>query len=150
MRTVKLNEIIPGKLYQRGQFMTFPVISKIQMLERYDIGMVVNLWYRPDPELHIKDGLIYIHWPIGGGEVPFMDSHMINFLNDHLSNGTKVLVHCEAGVNRSIWLATRLVMKQEVLSGAEAFQIVSNAVGRTKVRSGLMVDLDIPTPRDYF
>lgn len=141
MRIIHLKEIIPDKLYQRGQFVTFPWAAKMKMLEEYDIGMVVNLWARPDPELHTKQGLIYIHWPIGGGSPPFNSEAMIDLIESYMCSGTKVLVHCEAGVNRSIWLVSRLLAKHELLPGKEAFDIVKSRAGHTKVRDGLIQDL---------
>lgn len=141
MRTIRLNEIIPDTLYQRGQFVTFPIQTKIDMLNQYNIGLVVNLWSRPDPELHAKPGLIYIHWPIAGNTRPFMAESMIELINDYLCAGVKTIVHCEAGVNRSIWLVSRLLAYQEGISGPEAYEKVSAAVSHTKMRSGLVDDL---------
>ena len=141
MRVVHLNTIIPGKLYQRGQFVTFPWSAKMQVLDKYDIGMVVNLWARPDPELHTRQGLIYIHWPIGGGEPPKNYHYMTDMIENYMRSGVKVLVHCEAGVNRSIWLVARLLAAYEQIDGSQALQRVSEAVGRVKVRQGLVTEL---------
>lgn len=141
MRTVRLNEILPNKLYQRGQFVTFPWQAKMDMLNKYDIGLVVNLWVRPDPELHTKQGLIYIHWPISGAERPRMADSMIDLINDHMCSGTKILIHCEAGVNRSIWLAAKLVARYNNISGSESLEHVKSIVSHTKMRSGLVTDL---------
>lgn len=138
---IKLNEIIPGKLYQRSQFMTFPWNTKLEMLNRYDIGMVVNLWARPDPELHAKSGLIYLHWPIGGGERPRLSDAMIELIDQALWDGVKVLIHCEAGVNRSIWLSAKVKARHQLTGGIQAFNSILDLVTRTKVRSGLMSDL---------
>lgn len=141
MRTIHLNEIIPEKLYQRGQFITFPWAAKMAMLERHEIDVVVNLWARPDPELHTKQGLIYIHWPIGGGEPPYPKWPIIACLDEYMSAGRRVLVHCEAGVNRSIWLASLLSAIQLGISGNEAFERLQEKTGRVKVRAGLLADL---------
>jgi len=141
-RVIKLNEIIPGVLFQRGQFVTFPVKTKIEMLERYNINMVVNLWARPDMELHQKQGLVYIHWPIGGGDIPPLSAHMEHLILSHMHAKPAVLIHCEAGVNRSIWLITKLLSLYYNISGPEAWEQIQGKVGRTKVRNGLFVDLE--------
>lgn len=144
-RSVRLNEIVPGLLYQRGQFITFPVEAKITMLHNYRIDIVVNLWAKPDPEVHQKDGLIYIHWPIAGGHAPATKWPMLNMLLHYMREGRKILIHCEAGVNRSIWLAACLKALYENTSGHQALvDIIHNEmVGRTKVRSGLIADLSL-------
>lgn len=141
MRKIRLKEVIKESLYQRGQFVTFPWSSKMKMLEQYDIGMVVNLWARPDPELHTKSGLVYIHWPMSGTEPPLLADSMIELINDYLCSGTKVLVHCEAGVNRSIWLVTRLLARNKSLSGCTSLEQVKASVNKTKLRPGLLKDL---------
>lgn len=142
MRTINLNEIIPNTLYQRGQFVTFPFATKMAMLERYNIDMVVNLWSRPDPELHAKSGLVYLHWPIAGNVVPHMSREYIRFISDHMSEGYKVLVHCEAGVNRSVWLVAKLLARYNDLSGNDALERVQERISRVNIRSGLLVDLE--------
>lgn len=140
MKTIHLHTIIENKLFQRGQFLTFPVPAKMEMLEKHDIGMVVNLWSRPDPELHMKSGLIYIHWPIGGGSPPYNAEAMIDLIESYMCSNVKVLVHCEAGVNRSVWLCARLLAKHEEISGEETFNRVT-AIVNTRMRPGLMEDL---------
>lgn len=143
MRTIKLNEIIPEHLYQRGQFITFPWSAKMEMLEQYKITMVVNLWTRPDPELHTYPGLVYIHWPIGGGEPPKPYSrtgYLMDLVHNEMYEG-RVLVHCEAGVNRSIWLAAKLYARWYEVPGLEALKIVEARANRIKVRDGLVTDL---------
>lgn len=140
-RSIRLNEIVPELLYQRGQFVTFPTDSKMTMLHNYRVDIVVNLWTKPDPELHQKPGLIYIHWPIGGGEAPNVKWPMINMLLHYMRLGHRVLVHCEAGVNRSIWLVSVLKALYEKTSGQDAFAEIVHHVGRTKVRLGLLNDL---------
>lgn len=143
MRTVNVNEIIPGTLYQRGQFLTFPWASKIEMLNRYRIDIVVNLWSRPDPELHAKPELIYIHWPIGGASPPAQADIMLGALTEYMKRGYRVLIHCEAGVNRSIWLTAKLVARYQEVNGLVAYEHVISKVGRVKMRSGLLTDLGV-------
>lgn len=147
MHTIHLKTIVPDRLYQRGQFVTFPVEAKMQMLEAYKIDVVVNLWSRPDPELHQHTGLIYLHWPIGGSQPPVIKWPLIHALVSYMNEGKRVLVHCEAGVNRSIWLSAILKARFELISGQDAFAELLHHVGRTKLRPGLMADLaSLPGP----
>lgn len=142
MRTIRLNEIIPSKLYQRGQFMTFPWSAKMEMLEQYNIDMVINLWARPDPELHTKPGLVYLHWPIGGGEPPAEAEKFLDFIYQYMSDHT-VLVHCEAGVNRSVWLVAKLYERFHKVTGKSALEMVNKRINHTKIRRGLLADLGV-------
>lgn len=140
MPGITLHEIVPGRVYQRGQFVTFPVHQKLAMLERNRIDVVVNLWARPDMELHQKDGLIYIHWPIAGNVVPSPKWPIIDMLASYYDAGKNILIHCEAGVNRSVWLA--LLLRAVILEeeGAITLQRMAGAF-RMNMRTALLDDV---------
>jgi hypothetical protein len=113
------------------------------MLEKYDIGMVVNLWDKPDAELYLHKGLIYIHWPIGGGSPPDNADIMIEMIHEHMFRGVKVLVHCEAGVNRSVWLVSKLAAKWLNIDDSIAFANIATKMNVKRVRPGLQSDLGV-------
>jgi hypothetical protein len=133
-----VSEIIPGKLYQRGQFMTWFLDRKMEFLKRNGITAVVNLWGKIDPEL---EGIRYFVWPLRSNNPDNIDDLAI-FVHNLMVEGDVVLVHCEAGVNRSVWLCTKLLMLyDESLSAQEALDQVSEKVGRTKVNKNLFASL---------
>ena len=126
--------VAPG-LLQRGQFLTWPHARKWQMIEDLGIGLVINLWLKTDPDL---SGLSYINMPMPGDEVPKNAEHIAH-LAAHWTGGA-VLVHCEAGVNRSAWFCARVLMAKG-LSGEDAYQHVMQAVPRARIHATLKADL---------
>lgn len=139
-----VNEVIPGLLYQRGNFLTWPASRKWAMLNRHGIRVVVNLWSKVDPDLSVeRPGLVYLNWHISGTEPPAEAAYVISMLANLARRGMPILVHCEAGVNRSAWLCARLVHALDPsLTGSQALQEVYNALPGVRMRSGLQEDIE--------
>jgi hypothetical protein len=136
-----INEIVPGKLYQRGHMLTWPAADKHRMLDELGITVVVNLWLKVDPDLSGR--VIYINWPISGAAVPPDADAMTAFVSGLLSSGHVVLVHCEAGKNRSVWFCARLLRMAFGPSarGTNVLDLVKRKVPGTSLRSQLERDV---------
>lgn len=138
-RRASFNEVIPGKLYQRGRFLSWPRKKKDQMLEDHKIRVVVNLWSKVDPEVSGDSDRIYIHLPMKGNKPldEIVLEKLIPFLASFILWNNAVLVHCEAGVNRSCYLTACLVANYEGISGEEALKIVEETCGKVKLNKNL-------------
>jgi protein-tyrosine phosphatase len=107
-RTIRLIEIIPGKLYQRGHMKDYTKEEKRQVIAKYGLTTVVNLYAQEDPD--IKNLIQEDIWmPIADGKV--YEPEKILALARALAKGIqyndkKVLVHCWGGKNRSALVNT--------------------------------------------
>ncbi|HEY6568578.1 MAG TPA: dual specificity protein phosphatase family protein [Actinomycetota bacterium] len=137
-----VNAIIPGLLYQRGHFLTWPHERKMTMLEELGISVVINLWHRVDSDLSQDiPGTFYINAPMSPSAMPRDARSLLDFAGKLLAAGHVTLVHCEAGKGRSAWFATRLMAERLGISKAEAWQIVQQAVPGNSVHGPLLRDL---------
>jgi protein-tyrosine phosphatase len=59
-----------------------------------------------------------------------------------LRGGHTVLVHCEAGKGRSVWMATRLLARDMGLPRRQAWQMVQGLVPNHSVHGPLLDDLN--------
>jgi hypothetical protein len=123
------NELIPGKLYQRGQFLTWPAKKKEAVLAQYGITMVVNLWCKIDPDLS-PDLLdrIYLNWHTSPSTVPVNATLLIDTVVGAMRGGHTVLIHCEAGRGRSVWLSARVMAEYLTISRAEALEQIGKVM----------------------
>lgn len=129
-----VRQIVP-RLYQRGHFLTWPYERKRQMMHDLRIDLVINLWLKADPDL---SGMNYINMPMHGDAVPLNADLVARMAADWIGGG--VLVHCEAGVNRSAWFCARILMSRG-LSGEEAYAAVMEAVPKARIHTALKGDL---------
>jgi len=137
---VRVNEILEGRLWQRGQFLTASRSSKRATLDNLGIDVIVNLWTKPDPDLDARPNeRLYVHWPIHGTKVEdkFLLRLMVKFIVRLIEHDHKVLIHCEAGVNRSIFLVTLVVAALEKISTENALELVRGRCGRIKMQAAL-------------
>lgn len=89
--------------------------------DSYGVDTVVNLWSKIDPDLSPEAlGLTYINWHTSPSDVPADWREMVSFLTAWLHRGHTLLVHCEAGRGRSVWLCGWLLRTFEGLTGPEA------------------------------
>lgn len=120
-KTIKLHEIIPDKLYQRGQFIKFPLNIKLRELRRFGITIIVNLCNNVDEDLK-KSVKHYFHIPIPDS-VMKNEKEILNAVNKVaglIKNGERAIVHCNAGRNRSGLFNALLCMEILNISGEEA------------------------------
>ena len=123
---MKVYEILTGKLYQRGRFDKWPKKRKLLELGELGITVVVNLIQIPDEDIAGPDGVEYYMLPIADGKIK--DPDILNRLADRLvqriMEGKKVLIHCNAGRNRSGLLSALVVRRYYHISGQEALNYV--------------------------
>lgn len=133
------NEIIPGKLYQRRQFITWSYKRKQSMLGDLNIRTVVNLWHKCDAELS-NPRRTYLHWPCPTSVVPDDADEIVAWGVGRMRRGA-VLVHCEAGKGRSVWYAARLLSLHAGVPRSEALAYVYSRVPAAGVHPVLLEDL---------
>ena len=125
MKELKVHAIIPGKLYQRGEFAKFPLPEKLRELARLRVSVIVNLWSVPDIELQ-KTIPYYYHLPIPDGNIK--DGELLLLKAQEIARlirgGKGAIVHCHAGRNRSGLFNALLCMELLGMSGQEAIDHV--------------------------
>ena len=123
---MKIREIIPGKLYTRGRFDKKPKEDKLRSLREQGISIVVNLIKHFDEDLAGPDGLEYYSLPITDGKD--WDQAMVSALSyrlaERIREDKKVLVHCNAGRNRTGLICALIVRELFGISGSEALEYV--------------------------
>ena len=123
---MKVYEILSGKLYQRGRFDKWPKERKLLELGELGITIVANMIRIPDEDISGPDGVEYYMLPIADGKIK--DPDMLNRLADRLLQrileGQKVLIHCNAGRNRSGLVSALIVRGYYNISGQKALNYV--------------------------
>ena len=109
------------------------------MLEEYGIILVVNLWTKVDPEVSSDQFRNYLHMPMHGNKLPNPDvlDSVMGLMKSHIKQNAAVLIHCEAGVNRSCFLTACLVAEVMSCSGQDALTYVDEKCGRVKIHKTL-------------
>jgi protein-tyrosine phosphatase len=121
---MKLIEIWPGQIYQRGEFRKLPLAEKLARMADRGINMVLNVSPRNDAELAQAMGYRYRHTHIA--DSAHADFEAVELAVVWALNGltatpeNRLLVHCHAGRNRSSLLSAILLMELHGLSGIEA------------------------------
>jgi protein-tyrosine phosphatase len=137
-----VNEVIPNMLYQRASFLTWPHDRKIELLNALDVTVVVNLWMPVDSDLAFAEyERVYLNWHLPTNRVVDDADVMVKMISGLMRAGRRVLVHCEAGRNRSAWLCARLVQDRLQVSGQDALDIVYRGVPAAKINGALVRDL---------
>jgi|SRR5262245_14016830 len=136
------NEVIPGRLYQRGHSLTWPTAQKWRLLKEYKINMVVNMWSKVDPDLSTdQQGFIYLNWLCSPSIVP-PDAEIMSRLVASLINANHcALIHCEAGRGRSVWFSARVLAILQGISGREALAEIKRLCPSYKLNPPLIQDL---------
>lgn len=130
---MKLHEIVPGHLYQRGRSDHLDPDVKRSELELHDIDYVINLWSRPDPAFVDVPGLTYINYPIPDGvkltptKLQMLASLAAGAAYHINASGKAVLVQCHAGRNRSGLVSALIVKELNGCSGSAALDYVRKA-----------------------
>lgn len=126
---MKLYEIIPDTLFQRGKMNHQSDAAKTAMLKEKGIGMVIGLVSPPDPFFENWKTGRYIYYPVPDGKLRLnivMEMERIadvvyEFIRDKKG---AVLVHCEAGRNRSSFLSALIVGRVFGLNGEQSMNYV--------------------------
>jgi protein-tyrosine phosphatase len=124
MKKLKTWEIIKGKLYQSPQFWRESLDWKRIQLDELNIDAVVCLTKVVDKHVsdRYKDKYVYLHIP--DGKTLAFDKLLQESVRvgNWLEEGLKVLVHCQAGRNRSSLFSALLCIRCMEISGAESVQ----------------------------
>jgi protein-tyrosine phosphatase len=126
----RFNEIIPGKLYQRGQILTWKYGEKKAALEAYNIGIVVNLWPKIDSDLSALVKVCYLYLPVEDMQsmmAPYVETKAQEIAKLITDTKSVCLVMCEAGHGRSVYFST-LVTHYFGYSYTEALAMAMKAV----------------------
>lgn len=135
--------ILPGKLYQRGQFLTWPAKQKQALLQRHGITVVVNMWCKIDPDLSPEElNRIYLNWHCSPSKVPPNADLFVKFLAALIKQGHVLLIHCEAGRGRSIWLTTRVLAEYMDIDRSAALDAVERCITSHSLTPTLRADLE--------
>jgi protein-tyrosine phosphatase len=130
-----VNEILPGQLYQRGNFLAWPAAQKHEMLKELGIDLVLNVWLKVDPDL---SGMMYLNVPLLSRSVPPAFDYVCRAVAASILKGHVALVHCEAGKNRSVFACARIVMLLNKWSADQAMDYVLQRVPNAKVNDHLL------------
>ena len=150
-----VNEVIPGRLYQRANFLTWPYMDKKDMLSALSINVVVNLWRPIDSDMadHRRgtkhNDALYINWHMATDTPPSGADDLVRFLGALMRKEAVVLVHCEAGRNRSAWLCARLVGDLLNVDWKVALATVQRAVPKAAINRRLKKDVEQARPLIY-
>jgi hypothetical protein len=85
------------------------------------IDVIVNLYGRG--HVPLQPGMLFMLWLVyDGPELPSIDAlhDMADYLTRLIASGKKVLIHCQAGLNRSSLLAALVLMRVQGLNGPQA------------------------------
>lgn len=132
-----INEIIPGKLYQRGKLFTWQYPYKKERLEELGIDVIVNFWPKLDCNLE--------EWWV----LQLSTNRSIDMLNSDIDimaetvamlieDGKTVLVLCEAGKTRSVFFTVLVVSYLNGIDLTEALEIVEEAVPNHRLKKFML------------
>ncbi len=117
---MRLYEIIPGKLYQRGALRRVSPEKGVRLLQEHGITHMLALWHPDSPE--IRAAVHYFHYPMPDGKALNRDElwAISRMMADYIHLGGRVLVTCHAGRNRSGLMNALIVRRLLKCSGAQA------------------------------
>lgn len=136
-----LNVIVPGKLYQRGQILSWQQDVKKQMMGERGISVVVNFWPKLDCDLYDLPVEVYLHIPAFRSH-KMLESHIqtsAKYVADLIRNDNKgVLVLCEAGVTRSVYFCILVVSELHGIPIKEAYDYVKSKLPKISMKEFMM------------
>lgn len=135
-----INEIIPGRVYQRGQILTWQREKKYEVLSGLGVGTVVNFWPKQDPDLAESLVLNYLQISTVRSEM-MLDNRIETVARAvaELSADSPTLILCEAGRTRSVYFCVLVVAEIQQMSLEDALTYVLARVGGTSLK-GFMLD----------
>jgi len=106
----KINTIIDGKLYQRGQILSWKRLDKYNLIKELNVGIVVNFWPKLDPDM---SDMPCWYWYLPCSSERMLDNKVFRMAhtlsNLLMKNDFSALILCEAGATRSVFF-TALVL----------------------------------------
>jgi hypothetical protein len=130
--------VISGKLYQRGQILTWTLDAKRRFFGEMKLRALVNLWPKVDPDLASLDLEWYCQLFCGRSEDTLRPSvlRMAETTADYLSSSpaSNALVLCEAGKTRSVFFCIMVVKFYNGVSFPEARDIVLGRIPSTALK----------------
>lgn len=114
-------EIILGRLWQCGDYEIEDLIETVKP------GAVINLTmdYHPD---RAKFRGCYVHWGFEDGPLPDIQTleGMVQFVTGLVWDDIRVVVHCNAGLNRSGLVVGRVMQELQEFTGLTAENIIAH------------------------
>lgn len=107
----RFNEILPGRLYQRGQILTWTRAEKTQILAERRIKGIVNFWPKQDVDLADVglDWYLFVPAERSSMMVEPRVMRIAEFVSAQIRAGVPVLALCEAGKTRSVFFSILVV-----------------------------------------
>lgn len=143
-----VNEIIPGRLYQRGQIFTWQRPQKIELLRRYNIDIIVNLWPKVDADWWGTEPAIFIQvpaepsskvldWPCRTAAKTVAKMLMWEGM------ARSALVLCEAGKTRSVFFCAMVYAHFYGATGLRAMEHVQGIVQGASLKPDMKRFLEV-------
>ncbi len=145
MKRSSINEIIPGKLFQRGQILTWQREVKLKFLREHGITTIVNFWPKIDPDFSDFPLNMYLYLPSDKSNMMLEKriSLAASFIAKSIKQGEKCLIMCEAGVTRSVFFCILVIAKLEELSLSESYNKVKEKIPGLKLKSFMLEFLGV-------
>lgn len=131
-----VNEIVPGKLYQRGQILSWPRKDKVGLVKDRKLSLIVNLWPKIDPDFSDSLLAMYMYMPVARSanmtsKPVVLVARMVAKL---ISNGGVALVLCEAGKTRSVFFCVLVLHYLKGIPLNEAYERVVKRVPKHRMK----------------
>ena len=128
---VQLYDIYEGVLFQRGKLHNFTYEEKKEFISLSGVSVIFGLAGNMDEDLAtIPELKYYQYYSIPDNKLSEHDAKALNKiakkLASYILNGEIVLVHCNAGRNRSGLLNAMIIVNLIECTGSEAIEIVRN------------------------
>jgi protein-tyrosine phosphatase len=133
---MKIYKIAPG-LLQSARTHQLTDAELNELIARYNITGVINLWHTPDQRVIDQVGW-YEHASMPDGQLTETAGKLVSMLAERavaeIQDGGTVLVHCWGGRNRSGLVSALALRRLQGITGAEAVKAVK------AVRAGALVN----------
>ena len=142
-----VNEIVQGRIFQRGQIMSWSLPEKVKFFEMHKIGMVVNFWSKLDADMS-EAGVIYVYDPTPHSErmldfdKKVLANYVVNWLK--LTPGNAVLILCEAGKTRSVYFSILVLSTYLGIPLLSAYNIVNSKI-KHSLKGFMLEELGVDT-----
>jgi len=132
-----INEVLSGKIYQRGQILTWPLQDKFDLMNELNIRIVVNFWSKLDPDLSDSPVELYMYMPkrrsIGmlDKDVELAAKMVADMIRE---KDCAVLILCEAGKTRSVFFTILVVKYWFSIPIRAAYTYVNNIITKHSLK----------------